>query len=54
MPAAPAGSKAEVLHWHIDETFVRIGGDWMYLFRAVDSQGRTVDCYLSETREDET
>src|SRR5262249_50751998 len=23
--------------WHIDETNVRIGGKWMYLFRAVDS-----------------
>jgi transposase-like protein len=34
----------------MDETFVRIAGKWMYLFRAVDSQGRTVDFYLSETR----
>src|SRR5215470_20079981 len=23
--------------WHMDETFVRISGRWMYLFRAVDS-----------------
>lgn len=23
--------------WHIDETFVRVAGRWMYLFRAVDS-----------------
>ena len=34
--------------WHMDETFVRIAGKWMYLFRAVDSQGQTVDFYLSE------
>jgi transposase, IS6 family len=26
--------------WHIDETFVRISGRWMYLFRAVDGSGR--------------
>jgi transposase-like protein len=37
--------------WHIDETFVRIAGRWMYLFRAVDSQGQTVDFYLSPTRD---
>jgi transposase-like protein len=39
--------------WHMDETFVRIGGKQMYLFRAVDSQGQTVDFYLSETRDRE-
>ena len=39
--------------WHMDETFVRIAGTWMYLFRAVDSQGQTVDFYLSETRDRE-
>ena len=36
--------------WHIDETFVRIGGRWLYLFRAVDGHGQSVDFYLSETR----
>ena len=36
--------------WHVDETFVRIAGQWMYLFRAVDGSGQTVDFYLSETR----
>ena len=39
--------------WHMDETFVRIGGRWMYLFRAVDGSGQTVDFYLSETRDRE-
>ena len=29
--------------WHMDETFVRVAGRWMYLFRAVDSGGQTVD-----------
>ena len=37
--------------WHMDETFIRIAGKWMYLFRAVDSHGQTVDFYLSETRD---
>jgi transposase-like protein len=35
----------------MDETFVRIDGRWMYLFRAVDSHGETVDFYLPETRD---
>jgi transposase, IS6 family len=39
--------------WHMDETFVRVAGRWMYLFRAVDSHGDTVDFYLSETRDRE-
>jgi len=39
--------------WHIDETFVRIAGRWLYLFRAVDGHGQTVDFYLSETRDRE-
>jgi hypothetical protein len=37
--------------WHIDETYVRIAGRWVYLFRAVDSHGDTVDFDLSETRD---
>jgi len=37
----------------MDETFVRIAGRWLYLFRAVDSSGQTVDFYLSETRDRE-
>lgn len=36
--------------WFMDETYVRVAGRWMYLFRAVDSRGETVDLYLSETR----
>ena len=39
--------------WHMDETFVRIAGRWMYLFRAIDSGGQTVDFYLSERRDRE-
>jgi transposase, IS6 family len=39
--------------WHMDETFVRIAGRWMYLFRTIDSGGQTVDFYLSERRDRE-
>ena len=37
--------------WFMDETYVRVAGHWMYLFRAVDDRGQTVDFYLSETRD---
>jgi transposase-like protein len=32
----------------MDERFIRIAGKQMYLFRAVDSHGQTVDFYLLE------
>lgn len=34
----------------MDETYVRIRGQWAYLYRAVDSSGKTVDCRLSPRR----
>ena len=37
--------------WHMDETFVRVAGRWVYLFRAVDSTGATLDFCLSENRD---
>jgi transposase, IS6 family len=45
--------KYKLSTWHMDETFVRVGGKQMYLFRAVDSRGQTVDFYVSETRDRE-
>ena len=36
--------------WHIDETYIKVGGKWAYLYRAVDEQGHTIDFYLSQTR----
>src|SRR3712207_593416 len=36
--------------WHVDETYVRVGGRWRYLYRAVDGTGRTIDFLLSATR----
>jgi transposase, IS6 family len=27
--------------WHVDETYVRFGGGWRYLYRAVDGNGQT-------------
>nr|QTX14583.1 Mobile element protein [Klebsiella pneumoniae] len=32
------------------KTYVKVNGRWAYLYRAVDSRGRTVDFYLSSRR----
>ncbi|PFJ07474.1 IS6 family transposase [Bacillus cereus] len=37
--------------WRVDETYVKVKGKWMYLYRAVDSHGNTIDFYLSKTRD---
>ncbi|MDR6496823.1 transposase-like protein, partial [Paraburkholderia terricola] len=29
--------------WRMDETYVKVSGDWKYLYRAVDKAGQTVD-----------
>ena len=36
--------------WHMDETYIKVRGCWMYLYRAVDSNGDTVEFLFSERR----
>ena len=43
--SAPVGTS-----WRVDETYVRIRGRWVYLYRAVDASGKTVDFRLSPRR----
>ena len=33
--------------WHVDETYVKVGGTWRYLFRAIDQFGQVIDVFLS-------
>jgi len=40
--------KATTDSWRVDETYVKV---WMYLYRAMDSQGNTLEFLLSETRD---
>lgn len=37
--------------WYIDETYVKVGGQWTYLYRAIDRDGNLVDVRPSETRD---
>ncbi len=37
--------------WRVDETYVRVGGRWTYLYRAIDSAGNTIDFLLSPHRD---
>ncbi|GHA80441.1 IS6 family transposase [Formosimonas limnophila] len=36
--------------WHLDEVYCRIGGEMMYLWRAVDQDGQTLDILVQRKR----
>jgi len=44
---APAGQS-----WRMDETYVKVKGEWTYLYRAIGKQGNTLDFMLSERRDE--
>ena len=35
----------------VDETYIKVKGEWKYLYRAVDSDGNTLDFMLSAKRD---
>jgi transposase-like protein len=37
--------------WRADETYIKVNGGWVFLYRAVDEKGRTVASYLSRKRD---
>jgi len=37
--------------WRVDETYIKVKGVWKYLYRAVDSEGNTLDFMLSAKRD---
>ena|ERR1044071_9496094 len=39
----PVGSS-----WRMDETYIKVRGEWKYLYRAVDKQGYTVDGFAKK------
>ena len=36
--------------WRVDESYIKVRGRWVYLYRAVDKAGNTVDFRLSDRR----
>jgi putative transposase len=40
------------LSWRLDETYIRVKGEWKYLYRAVDKHGQTIDFLLTEQRDE--
>lgn len=38
-------------NWHVDETYIRVGGKWRYLWRAIDANGQLVDFRLTARRD---
>ena len=39
--------------WRVDETYIKVEGEWLYEYRAVDSHGKTLDLRLSAKRDSE-
>ena len=39
------------MSWRMDETYVKVGGQWKYLYRAVDKDGDTIDFLLRAKRD---
>jgi putative transposase len=37
--------------WRLDETYVKVNGKWVFLYRITDSTGDTINFYLSQTRD---
>jgi putative transposase len=37
--------------WRMDETYIRVKGEWKYLYRVVDKYGQTIDFLLTEHRD---
>ena len=51
---ARAGRRAAArpgARWWCDETYVRVGGTWAYLYRAIDEHGQVVDVLLRAHRD---
>lgn len=51
--AAKNRKRTVATSWRMDETSIKIRGEWVYLYRAVDKFGDTIDFMLSERRDEE-
>jgi transposase-like protein len=37
--------------YNIDETYIKVKGEWRYLYHAVEKHGHTIDVLLTEHRD---
>ena len=37
--------------WSVDETYVRVAGQWRYVYRAIDQFGQVIDAFVSQRRD---
>src|SRR5947209_16943755 len=37
--------------WFADETYAKVAGRWVYLYRAIDQYGQVIDVFVSEKRD---
>src|SRR4029077_16313209 len=45
--------RAVWVSWRMDETYIKVKGEWRYLYRAVDKYGQIIDFLLTEQRDEE-
>jgi putative transposase len=43
--------RAPGVSWYVDETYLKVRGKWVYLYRAIDRDGNLIDARLSEHRD---
>jgi transposase-like protein len=48
--AARSFRRAVGERWSVDEIYVKVAGDWVYVYRAIDEHGQVVDVYVSAER----
>lgn len=44
-------NKNTLLSWRLDETYIKVKGQWCYLYRAIDKEGQTLDIQLRQKRD---
>nr|WP_257230191.1 IS6 family transposase [Bacillus paranthracis] len=44
-------NKSAHFTWHLDEAYIKVKGEWYYLYRAIDREGYTLDVQLRKTRD---
>ncbi|MHA2890495.1 IS6 family transposase [Bacillus cereus] len=44
-------NKSVQLSWKLDETYIKVKGEWRYLYRAINKEGYTLDLQLRKKRD---